>query len=65
MFKLNYYVLNKNREWRKEWERWVGGDGVVVHWVNHLDDKKPFRPLYILKHLLKNDFMVFIYWSNY
>jgi hypothetical protein len=32
---------------------------VVVHLVNHLN-KKPFRPLYIFKRVLKNNFVLFI-----
>jgi len=46
--------LNKNRERRKELEREIEKDRlvvivcVVVHLVNHLS-KKPFRPLYIFK----------------
>jgi hypothetical protein len=45
----------------REGETEVGGDGVcvVVHWVNHLNEK-PFRPLYIFKHVLKNNFVLFI-----
>jgi hypothetical protein len=35
---------------------------VVVHLVNHLS-KKSFRPLYIFKHVLKNNFVLFI-WKN-
>jgi hypothetical protein len=30
-------------------------ESVVVHLVNHLN-KKPFRPLYIFKHVLKNNY---------
>jgi hypothetical protein len=38
-----------------ERERLVVMVCVVVHLVNHLN-KKPFRPLYIFKHVLKNSF---------
>jgi hypothetical protein len=48
--------LKKNRELRKELEkereRLVVMVCVVVHLVNHLN-KKPFRPFYIFKHVLK------------
>ena len=33
---------------------------VVVRLVKHLNDKKPFSPLYIFKHVLKNNFGLFI-----
>jgi hypothetical protein len=42
-----------------ERERLVVMVFVVVHLVNHLS-KKPFRPLYIFKHVLKNKFVLFI-----
>ena len=32
----------------------------VVLLVNHLDNKEPFRHLYIFKHVLKNNFVMFI-----
>jgi hypothetical protein len=52
-------LLKKNREWSKELEkereRLVVMVCVVVHLVNHLN-KKPFRPLYIFKHVIaRND----------
>ena len=50
---INMCKLNKNRERRKELEkereRLVVMVCVVVHLVNHLNEKKPFRPLYIFK----------------
>ena len=53
--------LNNNREWRKEWERGVSGDDVCdCSFGEQLDNKKPFRPLYIFKHMLKNNFVLFI-----
>ena len=63
---INMCKLKKNREWRKELEKEREGlvvmVCVVVHVVNHLN-KKPFRPLYIFKHVLKNNFVLFI-WKN-
>jgi len=54
---INMCKFNKNRERRarereseRERERGVMVC-VVVHLVNHLN-KKPFRPLYIFKHVL-------------
>ena len=53
--------LNNNREWRKEWERGSSGDDVCdCSFGEPLDNKKPFRPLYIFKHMLKNNFVLFI-----
>jgi hypothetical protein len=48
----------------RERERERGGGMVVMvcvvaHLVNHLS-KKPFRPLYIFKHVHKNNFVLFI-----
>ena len=43
----------------REGERLVVMVCVVVHLVNHLN-KKPFRPLYIFKHVLNNNFVLFI-----
>ena len=34
---MNKCTLNKNREWREEWERGVGGDGV---WGYSLDEPR-------------------------
>jgi hypothetical protein len=43
---INIGKLNKNREWRKEWERGVSGDDVCDCSLGELlDNKKPFRPL--------------------
>ena len=33
---------------------------VVVNLVNHLNEKKPFRHLYIFKQMLENNFALFI-----
>jgi len=42
--------LNKNREWRKEWETVVSGDDVCdCSFGELLDNTKPFWPLYIFK----------------
>jgi hypothetical protein len=62
---INMCKLNKNRERRKEWEREevVVMVCVVVNLVNHLNEKKPFRPLYIFKQMLENNFVLFI-WKN-
>jgi hypothetical protein len=55
---INMCRLNKNREWRKEW---VSGDYVCdCSFGELLDNKKPFRPLYIFKHMLKSYFVLFI-----
>ena len=51
---INMCKLNKNRERRKELEREIEKERLVVmvyvvaHLVNHFN-KKPFRPLYISK----------------
>ena len=54
----------KNRERRKELERErereVDGDGVCGCSFGEPLNKKPFRPLYIFKHVLKNNFVLFI-----
>ena len=51
---INMCRLNKNREWRTEWERErereVSGDYVCdCSFGELLDNKKPFWPLYIFK----------------
>jgi hypothetical protein len=56
---INMCRLNKNREWRKECERGVSGDDVCDCSFGELLDKKPFGPLYIFKHVLKNNFVLF------
>jgi hypothetical protein len=60
---INMCKLKKNRERRnereRERERLVVMVCVVVHLVNHLS-KNPFRPLYIFKHVHKNNFVLFI-----
>ena len=39
----------------------VSGDDVCdCCFGEQLDNKKPFRPLYIFKHMLKNNFVVFL-----
>ena len=39
----------------------VSGDGVRdCCFGEQLDNKKPFRPLYIFKHMLKNNFVLFM-----
>ena len=50
---MNKCTLNKNREWREEWERgwWGWCEGLFSWWTT--DNKKPFKPLYIFKHVLK------------
>jgi hypothetical protein len=63
---LHYIVIcvdwTKNSEWRKEWDRGVSGDDECdCSFVELLDNKKPFGPLYIFKHLLKNNFVLFIW----
>jgi hypothetical protein len=47
--------LNKTREWRKEWEIGVNGDDVCDCSSGELLDRKPFGPLYIFKHVFKNN----------
>jgi hypothetical protein len=37
-----------------------GGDVCDCCFGEQLDNKKPFRPLYIFKHMLKNNFVLFI-----
>jgi hypothetical protein len=58
---INMCRLNKNREWRKECERGVSGDDVCDCSFGELLDKKPFWPHYIFKHVLKNNFILFIW----
>ena len=41
-------------------ERVSGGDVCDCCFDEQLDNKKPFRPLYIFKHMLKNNFALFI-----
>ena len=41
-------------------ERVSGGDVCDCCFGEQLDNKKPFRPLYIFKHMLKNYFVLFI-----
>jgi hypothetical protein len=39
----------------------VSGDDVCVCSVGELlDNKKPFRPIYIFKHMLKNNCLIFV-----
>jgi len=49
---INMCRLNKNREWRKKWERVSSDDVCDCCFGEQLDNKKPFRPLYIFKHML-------------
>jgi hypothetical protein len=49
---INMCRLNKNREWRKEWEREVSGDVCDCCFGELPDNKKLFWPLYIFKHVL-------------
>ena len=47
--------LNKNREWRKEWERGVSGDDVSDCSLGELlDNNKPFPQFAIDMYLQKN-----------
>jgi hypothetical protein len=47
---------------KKECERGVGVEVCVfVLFVNYLDNKQPFRSLYVFKHVLKNNFVLFIW----
>jgi hypothetical protein len=41
-------------------ERVSGGDVCDCCFGEQLDNKKPFRPLYIFKHMLKNNFVLFV-----
>jgi hypothetical protein len=50
--------MNKRRERERE-RRGAVMVCVVVHLVDHLN-KKPFRPLYIFKHVQKNNCVLFI-----
>jgi hypothetical protein len=53
--------LSKNREWRKEWESVVSGDDVCdCSFGELLDNKKPFWPLFLFKHVLENNLVLFI-----
>ena len=62
IFYINMCKLSKNRGWRKEWERWVSGDTVCDCSFGELpDNKKPFWPLYIFKHVLENKFVLLIW----
>ena len=40
-------------------ERISGGDVCDCCLGEQLDNKKPFRPFYIFKHMLKNNFVLF------
>ena len=55
--------MNRNREWRKKWERWVGGDGVCCCYLGETLDKKHFWPLYIIKHVLTNNVLWYTVWN--
>ena len=61
---INMCILKKNRERRKELERErereVGGDGVRGCSFGKPLKQENFRPLYIFKHVLKNNFVLFI-----
>jgi hypothetical protein len=52
---INMCRLKNTREWRKEWEIGVNGDDVCDCSSGELLDKKPFGPLFIFKHVLKNN----------
>ena len=41
-------------------ERVSGGDVCDCSFDELLDNEKPFGPLYIFKHVLKNNFVLFI-----
>ena len=46
---------------KKEMRERVSGDGVCDCSLGELpDNKKPSRPLYIFKHVLDNNFVLFI-----
>jgi hypothetical protein len=43
----------------------VSGDDVCDCSVGELlDNKKPFRPIYIFKHMLKNNYVLYLYNGN-
>ena len=42
----------------RERERVSGGDVCDCCFGEQLDKKKPFRPLYIFKHMLKDNFLI-------
>jgi hypothetical protein len=55
---INMCRFNKNREW----ERDVSGDDVCdCSFGELLDNMKPFWSLYIFKHVLENNFVLFIW----
>ena len=56
------WIRTENEE-RNEREEVVVMMCVVVNLVNHLNEKKPFRHLYIFKQMLENNFALFI-WKN-
>ena len=57
---INICRLNKNRM-KKGGRGRVSGDDVCDCSLGELlDNKTPFRPLYIFKHVLKNNFVGFI-----
>lgn len=50
---INMCKWDKNRERRKELEIGVRGDGLYgCSFGEHLDNRKPVRPLYIFKYML-------------
>jgi len=58
---INMCNLEKNREWREAWyrERGVSGDDVCDCSLGELlYNKKPFRPLYVIKHVLNNIYVI-------
>ena len=57
---INVEIEQKQRMKKGMRER-VSSDGVCdCSFGELLDNKKPFRPLYILKHVLNNNFVLFI-----
>ena len=57
---INFTKTENQKQDGSEKEVGVGCVCVFVLLVKHLDNKKPFRPLYILKHVLKNNFVLII-----
>jgi len=59
------YMCKLNRMKRGTREMEVVGDGVCDCSLGELlNNKKPFRPVYIFKHVLKNNFVLFICFSH-
>jgi hypothetical protein len=53
---INMSRLNKTREWQKEWEIGVSADDVCDCSLRELlDNKKPFGPINMFKHVFNNN----------